>query len=229
MRSAVRWLLVALASAAGLVGVAWVTGALLPERHVAGTRAAYGQPPESLFAASADVAAHSAWRSGVRYVEILGDEPLRWREVGEHGPITYAAVAVDPPSRFVARIDDPDQPFGGTWSWRIEADGRGGSVVSITEEGEIYHPLFRFFARFVFGYHGAQEAYLGSLGERFGETSQIERVDLGMAGSRVRLAAYGDPPPSGAWCARAVVDRLTRHRRFFMHGRVGATVAQEMP
>ncbi|MFW6201344.1 MAG: SRPBCC family protein [Gemmatimonadota bacterium] len=174
-----RWILMVGAGIAVLAALVWGVGALLPEEHVASTRAVYGQPPDSLYAAITDVGAHPSWRSDVEDVEILSDDPLRWREAGEHGAIAFLAETVAPPSRFVARIDDPGQPFGGRWSWRIEPadDDGGGSVVTITEEGEIYSPLFRFFARFVFGYHGTQEAYLRALGERFGEETAVERVE----------------------------------------------------
>ena len=173
----VRWIVITLASVSALAGLVWTVGALLPEQHVASTRAAYAQPPDSLFAAVVDVAGHPAWRPDVDAVEVLSERPLRWRETGEYGSITYEAETFEPPSLFVARIDDPSQPFGGRWSWRIEPRDEG-TVVSITEEGEIYSPLFRFFARFVFGYHGTQEAYLRALGERFGEDAVVERVDV---------------------------------------------------
>lgn len=161
---------------AALGGLVWTVGALLPQNHTASTRATYVYPPDSLFSAITDVGAHPSWRPDVASVQLLSSEPLRWRETGEHGSITFVAEETTPPTRFVARIDDPAQPFGGRWSWRVEPDGRGGSVVSITEEGEIYSPLFRFFARFVFGYHGTQENYLRALGERFGEETDVERV-----------------------------------------------------
>lgn len=168
---------IATASIVGLGGLVWAVGALLPQDHVAATRAVYAQTPDSIFRAIVDVAAHPSWRADVSSVELLSSDPLRWRETGEYGSITYVAEETVTPTRFVARIDDPSQPFGGRWTWRVEPDRRGGSIVSITEEGEIYSPLFRFFARFVFGYHGTQEAYLRSLGERFGERTEVERVD----------------------------------------------------
>ena len=44
--------------------------------------------------------------------------------------------------------------------------------VTLTEAGEIYNPIFRFMARFVFGYSGTIEAYLKALHAKFGETAE---------------------------------------------------------
>lgn len=172
-----RWVLIGIGSVAALAALVWVTGALLPEQHVAASRAAYGQPPDSLFAVITDVAAHPDWRADVDAVDVVAERPLRWRETGPQGSITFRAETFAPPFRFSARIDDPGQPFGGRWIWQIEPDGRGGGVVRITEHGEIYNPLFRFFARFVFGYHSAQESYLRALGTRFDEETTVERLE----------------------------------------------------
>ncbi len=41
--------------------------------------------------------------------------------------------------------------------------------LTITERGEIYNPIFRVFARFVFGYTATMETYLKQLGTKFDE------------------------------------------------------------
>jgi hypothetical protein len=87
--------------------------------------------------------------------------------VSGFGPITFEQQESIPERRFVARIADTDQGFGGTWTYDIEP-ATNGSRVTITERGFVTNPLFRFMSRFVFGYHGTQEAYLRALGKRFG-------------------------------------------------------------
>jgi hypothetical protein len=67
----------------------------------------------------------------------------------------------------VTRVADPDQPFGGTWTFDIGPDS-GGARLTITERGEVYNPVFRFIARFVFGYTATIEGYLRSLREKLG-------------------------------------------------------------
>src|ERR1035438_976510 len=64
-------------------------------------------------------------------------------------------------------------PFGGTWSIDI-SPAPEGSVVRITEDGQIHNVIFRFMARFFFGYTASIEGCLRDLGRRFGEFTTIE-------------------------------------------------------
>ena len=68
----------------------------------------------------------------------------------------------------MTRIADRSLPFGGTWTYEITAEA-GGSALRITEEGEVYNVIFRFMARFVFGYTATMEGVLRDAGRRFGE------------------------------------------------------------
>ena len=70
------------------------------------------------------------------------------------------------------RIAEKNLPFGGTWTIDIAPTGRQRGAV--TEDGEIYNPIFRFMARFFFGYTATIEGYLRDLGHRFGELTKIE-------------------------------------------------------
>ena len=103
-----------------------------------------------------------------------GVEAVRlWREVGKHDVVTFEEVEAAPPRRLVARIADPSLPYGGSWTYVVTPDGTG-SRVTITENGVVYSPVFRFVSRFVFGHHATQEAYLRALGRRFGhETTPV--------------------------------------------------------
>lgn len=149
---------------------ATVAGALLPKEHTATRRARFKASPEAIFAAIADVESFPKWRPDVERVERLS--PTRWREVGEFGPITFQIVASDPPRRFVGRIADTDLAFGGTWTYVVTPEAGGGATLAITEDGVIHSALFRFFARYVFGYTATIEGYLRALGRKFGEDVQ---------------------------------------------------------
>jgi hypothetical protein len=48
-------------------------------------------------------------------------------------------------------------------------------LLRITEDGEIYNPIFRFASRFVLGYARTQEEYLQELGAKFGQSVTIEK------------------------------------------------------
>jgi uncharacterized protein YndB with AHSA1/START domain len=166
------WVLVGLVvGLIALVGMMALIGWGLPQGHVASRRARFGQPPEALWEAITDVDAFPTWRPDVKRVERLPDRDGRpvWREVGRHGAITIEQVDAQPPRRLVGRIADPGLPFGGTWTYEIAAV-EGGSTLAITENGEVYNPVFRFMSRYIFGHHGTMETYLKALGKKLGET-----------------------------------------------------------
>jgi uncharacterized protein YndB with AHSA1/START domain len=175
-RLAVRWLLVVLATVAGLALVVVVAGALLPEAHTARSYTTINAPPDSVWRALTEVEAFASWRNDVSKVELLApaDGSKAWRETGKHGTITFEQVLADPPRRLIARIADPSLPFGGSWTYDVAPEGRG-SRVTITEDGVVHNPVFRFMSRFVFGHHATQEDYLRALGRRFGHVATPAR------------------------------------------------------
>ena len=72
------------------------------------------------------------------------------------------------------RIADQGLPFGGTWTFDIAPAADGGSELRVTEDGEVYNVIFRFMARFFFGYTSSIETYLRDLGAKFGQPVEIE-------------------------------------------------------
>jgi len=144
-----------------LVAVVTVIGWLLPVAHVASRSATFRVPPGDLHAAIADVAAYAQWWPDISRVEMLPSSAgtVRFREHMRGGPIVMEVVESTPPSRFVTKIADPDQPFAGTWTFEI-APHESGSELTITEHGEVYNPIFRFVSRFVFGHTATMDSFL---------------------------------------------------------------------
>jgi uncharacterized protein YndB with AHSA1/START domain len=127
----------------------------------------YSAPPESVYAAITDFARFPEWRSGVKTVEVLsnGEGDTRFREDGPHGPVTYKVEERRPGSRLVTRIDDPSLPFGGTWTLEVKPVA-GGTELTITEDGEIYNPIFRVMSKVVFSPYETIDAYQTDLRKR---------------------------------------------------------------
>jgi uncharacterized protein YndB with AHSA1/START domain len=164
-----RWILTLVALLAVIAAVVTVVGALLPKEHRARSSATVAASQDAVWHALTDVEAFPSWRGDVSRVEVL---PARnghkaWREIGKHGTITFEEVVAEAPRRLVGRIADPSLPFGGTWTYDVAADA-GGTRVTITEDGVVHNPFFRFMSRYVFGHHATQEAYLRALGRKFG-------------------------------------------------------------
>lgn len=135
-----RWILWIVLSLVGLVGVVVIIGYLLPVGHVASRSADFNKSPETVHALIADVKNYSRW----------------WPE----NEVNVAVVENVPPARFVTRIVG-ETSFGGTWTMAI-APTPNGSRLTITERGDIYNPIFRTLARFVFGHARTMESCLAA-------------------------------------------------------------------
>jgi hypothetical protein len=152
------------AGALGILVIAVVAiGYALPVAHVASRDATLPAAPELVFAALQDVDRYPSWRSDVKSVDVLSRAPrLRWKEDGSNGQITFEVQELDAPRRLVSRIADTSLAFGGTWTYVLTPEGTG-TRLTITENGDVYNPLFRFMSRFVFGHTATMEGYLRDL------------------------------------------------------------------
>jgi uncharacterized protein YndB with AHSA1/START domain len=165
----------------GMIAVAGVVGTILPRDHVASIQVRIDKPAVLVFQTISDVAEATEWRSDLRQVEILaaGADTLRWRETTGSGTLEFAVEESRPPTRYVTRIDDPQQQFGGRWIYQL-TEASDTTTLTITEHGEVYNPFFRFMARFVFGHYRTMEKYAGDLAHHLGSTVAPVRVSTGI-------------------------------------------------
>lgn len=160
----VKGLLIVVGVLLALVGLMAAIGATLPVRHSASREATYPASRDSLYALIADVGRFTEWRSGLERVEQRPavEGKARWLEVSGDGEILFEAVESVPGTRRVTRIADPELPFGGTWTFELE-DAPPGTRLRITEDGEVYNPIFRFISRYIFGYSQGLEQFHADL------------------------------------------------------------------
>lgn len=165
-----KWVLIIAGALVALVLLVMLVGSLLPVGHVASRSARLRQPPEAVWSAITDVAAYPTWRADVKSVELVPatEGHPRWIENMGGERIAFEATASDPPRHLVVRIADPELPFGGSWTYDLSPTAEG-TQLRITENGEVYNPIFRFVSRFVFGHTATIDAFVRSLGRRFGE------------------------------------------------------------
>ncbi len=165
-----KWILVLFGVLVAAVAIAYTVGARLPQDHLATVRARFAVPPDSVYDAITDVEAYPQWRKDVKSVSRLpaSNGHTAWRETAGSGVLDYEATVTVRPNRVVNAITTKDAGFGGRWIFQILPDSTG-STVTITEEGTVQQPFFRFLQRYVFGTHAAMETFLRSLGGRFGE------------------------------------------------------------
>ena len=138
-------------------------GALLPKAHVASRSASYRATPEQLFTL---ISGPQNWRPDVLRWELAPDSGGRnlTRETTRDGEtITYEMLEASPPNSIQRRIATENLPYSGTWTYSLQSHGEL-TTVRITENGEVYNPVFRFVSRYVIGHTRTIDAYLRALG-----------------------------------------------------------------
>jgi hypothetical protein len=151
----------------GAIALIALLGSQLPVKHEVSRTAEFRQSPQQLWDL---ISGPPTWRPDVQRYEVFSpaDGHRKWREYGTHGQkMTYEVVEENPPQKLVTRIADPRLPFGGAWIYEITPEGTG-SRLTITENGEIYNPIFRFVSRYVQGYSATLDTYFNALRSKLG-------------------------------------------------------------
>lgn len=161
-----KWIVLVIAVVLAVVGLVEIWGSQLPAEHTAARTVELRQSPKQVWDV---IDGPPTWRPEVTSYELLSADPHRkWIEYGRHGQkVTYEVVSSDPPQRLVTRIADSHLPFGGSWTYEITPTATGSSL-TITENGEIYSPVFRLVARYVQGYTATIDNYLKALHAKLG-------------------------------------------------------------
>ena len=167
-----KLLLIGIGTLVALIFLVVIIGTMLPKAHTASRSAVFKATPEQLFAL---IDGPQTWRSNVKkYQPVDAAESRRqWRETDSHGQtITYEAVERQPPTLLKTRIVTANLPYSGTWTLHLEPMN-GSTVLRITEDGEVYNPVFRFMSRFLIGQARTIETYLRDLGTATGQQVEI--------------------------------------------------------
>lgn len=170
MRRSTRTLLWAGAVLGALVALILGLAAYYPVQHRASVAVVLSASPEQVWDRIRAFERIPEWRPGVVSVERLPAEPSAsptFRETNDYGTFDYRVVVDNGKDQLVTRIvDHPD--FGGTWTYRLEARGGEKTRLEITEEGEIYDPLFRVLGNLVFSLDSTLRDYTTALKASFG-------------------------------------------------------------
>jgi hypothetical protein len=137
-----RWIVIVVGGLVVLVLAVAIVGSMLPRNHVASRTLRVRRPPQETWTALAQAMAAS-------------DVPTD-------------IVESDPPRRLVSKVKETEKMFGGTWTVAI-APVESGSTLTITEDGWVGNPIFRFVSRFVMGHHATLDGMLKSVAKQFGE------------------------------------------------------------
>ena len=162
-----KWLLIIVLSLVAIVLIIVLIGALLPQKHHVSRTVSLHQRAEVVWNL---ISGPPNWRPDITNYQDLPphDGHRMWRETDKHGQIiTYETVEASAPRRLVVRIADPKLPFGGTWTYDL-APSDSGCSLTITEDGEVYNPLFRFVSRFIMGHTATIDSYVKAMQQKLG-------------------------------------------------------------
>jgi hypothetical protein len=157
-----------------LIAGVLITGSLLPKHHIASRAAAFRATPDQLFAL---ISGPQSWRPDVLHSELDTDSSGRQillESTRDGNKMTYSVTA-NAPHSLTRTIIGTHLPFDGSWTYALSPTP-AGTTVRITEDANIYNPVFRFMSRFILGYTGSMDKYLHALGAATGQP-QIQIAD----------------------------------------------------
>ena len=153
-----------------LIAAVLIVGSSLPQKHQVAREAMYRATPAQLFALVRNVGEYPSWQKTASKVEVLPDvdgKP-RFRETNSGQAITYELSDIVQDHGMVSRIVDDKLPFGGSWTYELAPGGaRDLTTLRITENGEVYNPVFRFVSKYVMGHSATIDKYLEAVATRY--------------------------------------------------------------
>ena len=174
MRIAIRSLIGLLVVIAIVVGIGYAQ----PREHTATSAIELPEGPDTVWAVVRDLAALEGTWPALSRVQRLPDRDGAelWEQVVNGNPLRVVVRRDDAPRILVTTIDaNRDDPFGGTWTYQIEARPEGVEV-RVTEAGWVSNPVFRF-VMLVMGTHRTMDGYLTALGRHFGHEVSPRHVE----------------------------------------------------
>ena len=141
-----KWIVILIGGLTLLIAIVAAIGATLPRNHTASRTLRVRRPPQD------------AW-TAITQAMSASDVPVD-------------IVESDPPRKLVSKVKETEKMFGGIWTVTI-APLDGGSTLTITEDGWVGNPIFRFVSRLVMGHHATMDGMLKSVAKQFGEEPSL--------------------------------------------------------
>ena len=167
-----KWFLRGVITLVVLILAAFAVAALLPASHVVRLEARYSASADTVWTTLTNFESWAEWNSAVERMERseVQDDRDTWLSIGEWGEMPTVIVELRKSSRLVTEVDGG--AFHGSWTYDLEPDGTG-TMLTITERGQIPFPPFRLFN---IGRDNTESArrFLVDLGRHFAEVTVPE-------------------------------------------------------
>ena len=160
-----KWVIIILLVLVVLVSIMLIVGYLLPVKHSAKVSANIPAPPDSVWQRISQPDKFSSWRKDIKNIQLISAD--EWIETSSHNDkIPFKIREAVPNHKLVTVINTRKLPFGGSWTYELRPNGNG-TEITITEDGEVYNPLFRFMSKFIFGHTATMKSYMKNLETSF--------------------------------------------------------------
>ncbi len=161
-----KWILIVLGTLIVVVILVYVIGMLMEVTHKATAQRKFKVSANQIWLILTDFKDYKSWRSGIKELRVDGDR--QWTETNSYGDnVSYALEIIAENQSMKTQILNKDLPYGGYWEFTLSSDP-GGCVLSITENGEVYNPFFRFMSKYIFGHDTSLKTYMKDLEARAG-------------------------------------------------------------
>ena len=160
-----KWIIIIVIAIVALIAIIYLIGYFMPVNHTASAEMTFpNSSPADIWKRITNFKEYASWRSDLKNVEVLDDKS--WKETSSHGDVIhFSSEVVEPEKHYVTRITNKDLPYGGFWIFEIKP-AQTGTTLIITEQGEVYNPLFRFMSKYIFGHDATLKKYLSDLNKQ---------------------------------------------------------------
>ena len=142
-----KWIWIGVLGLAAIVALVAIIGSTLPRTHIASRTLRVRRAPQDVWPIVTQLMASSS--------------------------VPVDVIESDAPRRLVSRVKESEKMFGGTWTVLLapaDTPSTGSaSTVTITEDGWVANPIFRFVSRFIIGHHATMDGILTDVAKTLGE------------------------------------------------------------
>ncbi len=162
-----------LGGAIGLIVVAglvfYLVGRSLPEKHTSRFSITLPVPPATVWAVITDYPKMPDWWPAVKAIRLEtrpDGEVWTWNQDSRGREIAFRTIGEKAPQHLVREIVGDNLPFGGTWTFDLAPEA-SGTKLTLTEDGFIKPPLFRFIGTYFIGLDKTMKDFSTNLQKRF--------------------------------------------------------------
>ncbi len=133
-----------------IINIPIIGGLFLPKSHKVTKTMFVKYDPENVYLFITNVKEYPKWLHRVKKVEIVSTNPsglTSWQEHYSYGkPMMYQIMEAAPYSDLTIKTANAEAYYVNTWKINIK-EVENGTMLTITEDGDIYNPFFRTIAK----------------------------------------------------------------------------------